>query len=58
MDLLQCNFNRLNETLFGPGECVPEDLDWCVSSRRHLAESLGGDTSTVWILCCLHRSVF
>jgi hypothetical protein len=31
MDLLQCNFNRLNETLFGHGECVPEDLDWCVS---------------------------
>jgi hypothetical protein len=23
-----CNFNRLNETFFGPGDCWPEELDW------------------------------
>ena len=27
-DLLMCNFNRLNETFFGEGECWPEELDW------------------------------
>lgn len=27
-DLLMCNFNRLNETFFGDGDCWPEELDW------------------------------
>ena len=27
-DLAQCNFNRLGEPFFGPGECLPPTLDW------------------------------
>ena len=26
-DTVNCGFNRLNETIFAPGECMPENLD-------------------------------
>lgn len=45
-DLFMCNFNRLNETLFGPGECwyaLPERV--CLPYLQGLAA--GGLTSLV-----------